>query len=140
MTDIEKARERIQGLIERRYPRSNFANDMTQIALIEYANGSTIYQGIAKARSEERKWTKPKRLYGEITSFNIDNAGAIEQSRRDDRQKERSEVAIDILLRLLHLPISKLSSITGKSKRQSLRDKNSIRELLGLDSEVGYYI
>ena len=131
MTDIAKIRDRISGLINARYKTSNFREDMVQIALIEYANGSTIYQGIAKAKRAERAWTKPKRLYGEMSFEAMDKAG-LEAMQTQELMAERKHQATITLIQIAGLATKHLSRLTGRSRDRCNVRKRQIRALLDL--------
>jgi len=131
MTDIEKIRERIAGLIDSRYINSNFKEDMVQIALIEYANGSTIYQGIAKARRAEHQWSKPKQLYGEMSFDAMDRAGLNAIQAQDDLM-ERKRIATIALIVIAGMATRHLVQLTGKSMDRCNVLRRQIRTLLNL--------
>jgi len=131
MTDIEKARERIAGLINSRYKNSNYREDMVQIALIEYANGSDIYQAIAKARREERKWSKPKRLYGEMSFDAMDRAGLKAVQAQDDLAKRKRTATIALIV-IAGMATRHLAQLTGLSTGWCNVRKRQIRALLDL--------
>ena len=131
MTEIEKVRQRIAGLINARYKTSNFREDMIQIALIEYANGSTIYQGIAKAKRCERAWTKPKRLYGEMSFDAMDKAG-LEAVQSQELMAGRKKKATIALILISGIATRHLSQLTGRSRDRCNVRKRQIRALLDL--------
>ena len=131
MTDIEKIRERIAGLIDSRYINSNFKEDMVQIALIEYANGSTIYQGIAKARRAEHQWSKPKQLYGEMSFDAMDKAG-LEAVQSQELMAGRKKKATIALILISGIATRHLSQLTGRSRDRCNVRKRQIRALLDL--------
>ena len=131
MSDITKVRERIAGLISARYSNSNFKEDMIQIALIEYANGSTIYQSIAKARRSERQWTKPKRLYGEMSFDAMDKAG-LEAVQSQELMAGRKKKATIALILISGIATRHLSQLTGRSRDRCNVRKRQIRALLDL--------
>ena len=134
MNDIEKTRERIEALLRKRYPNSNFREDMVQIALIEVANGATIYDGIAEAKRQERKWNKPKRLYGEATFSNLDLAGL--NALKAIQQDTRSKTCLEILELIAMLPIKTLQTVTGKSYNWTRVRKQQAQRFLEGEPEV----
>jgi len=142
--EIAAARERIAGIISRYYPPQH-QEDMIQTAMIEFSEGATVYQAIAKARREQRKFSRPSRLYGEMTYNNIDlaalRAGVEEHidhiPDKKAMQNERREICRAMLMTILYSPLHHIATITGKSPQNLCRWKNQIREMLELPDSAG---
>lgn len=138
MTQIETARHELAALIRQRYAHSPYLDDMIQVAWIEYSRGASLYASIATARRAEKKWTKPRRVYGESTYSCLDYAGLRSCMAAEDGpnprelaiRKERKAEARAKLTLLLRMPYREMSEMLGIAPKTAYHRKHQIREML----------